>query len=259
MIQKTKAFEPLPSSHMFLLSHVAPSLNILSFILFADDSNIFLSQRDPQILLDKINFELVYVQDWIRANKLSLNINKTHYMIFSNSIDSLPGPVSIDGKDLQRVQYTKFLGILIDDRLSWKFHIDNLCRLVSRNIGVINKLKRKFPFQILLSPYMTLILAWFNSSKNLNNRIFILQKRILRIIHNVHFRSHTDILFFDNKILKIEDLYNWHLGIFMFQLSQNGLPSSLIVIFTRNYQIHSYPTRQLYQYHFSLLRTSLAQ
>ena len=112
----------------------------------------------------------------------------------------------------------------------------------------------------LIYPYLTYgILAWGNSSKILNNRILILQKRILRIIHNVHFRSHTDILFFNNKILKIEDLYNWHLGIFMFQLSQNELPSPLIAIFTRNYQIHSYPTRQLYQYHSPLLRTSLAQ
>ena len=124
-----------------------------------------------------------------------------------------------------------------------------------------------FPFRILLSLYMTLIypsltygiLAWGNSSKILNNRILILQKRIIRIIHNVHFLSHTNSLFLNNNILKIDDLYNWHLGIFMFQLSQKTLPSPLISIFTRNSEVHSYPTRQSNQYHPPLLRTSIAQ
>lgn len=86
---------------------------ILSLILFADETNIFLSHCNPQRLLDTVNSELILIYEWIQANKLSLNINKTNYMLFSNIIDSLPGEVFINGVALDCVQSYK---------ISWNIH-----------------------------------------------------------------------------------------------------------------------------------------
>ena len=184
----------------------------------------FLSCHDPQTLLNTINLELVLVQSWKQANKLSLNIKKTNYMIFSNTIDHLSGPIQINGIELECVQSTKFLGIHVDRKLTWKVHIIYLFLLLSRNIGVINHVNDTFPLPVLSSLYATHILpylncgilAWGNACKTLIDRILILQKRALRIIHNVYFRSHTNPLFLQDKILKINDSYSWYLGIFMF-------------------------------------------
>ena len=127
----------------------------MSFILFADDTNIFYSHRDPQYLLRTVNSELKRVQAWINANKLSLNVSKTQFMLFSNCIKSLPGNILIDNTNLNQVESTKSLGIYIDSDLSWKIHVNYLCKLISRNTGILNKLKHEFPTHILLSLYIT--------------------------------------------------------------------------------------------------------
>ena len=116
--------------------------SLLSFILFADDSNIFFFHRDPQTLLDIVNNELKFVQDWIHANKLSLNIKKTQYMVFKNNqVNPLPGHITINNVEIQQTECTKFLGLYIDNDLSWKSHINYLCKLLSRNTGILYKLK----------------------------------------------------------------------------------------------------------------------
>ena len=88
-----------------------------------------------------MNNELRLVQTWIHANKLSLNIEKTNYMIFSNSLNALPTPLKISDTNLQQVDSTKFLGLHIDNDLSWKTHINYLSKILSRNTGILNKLK----------------------------------------------------------------------------------------------------------------------
>ena len=138
------------------------SSNILSFILFADDSNLFYTHRDPAQLVSTLNTELINVANWIKANKLSLNLQKTNYMLFSNSITQLPNQVIFSETVIKEVKSMKFLGITIDDKLSWKYHIDNIRKTVSRNIGIINRVKQFLPLSVLLTLYSTFILPYLN-------------------------------------------------------------------------------------------------
>ena len=92
-----------------------------------------------------INEELNEVSNWFKANKLSVNASKTNYMILGtphmvSRLDELGTNVTLDDTNLERVKHTKFLGMLIDDCLSWKNHIDCVSKTISRNIGVMNKL-----------------------------------------------------------------------------------------------------------------------
>ena len=217
---------------LLFINDLPNSSDTLSFILFADDSNIFYSHRDPQFLLNKVNNEIEFVQDWICANKLSLNINKTHYMVFSNTVNSLPGHIFINNVTLRQIECTKFLGLYIDDDLSWKSHISYLCKLLLRNTGILYKLKEIFPIPILQTVYATLItsyihygiLAWGNSSSFLLNKILHIQKRAIRIVNHKHFLAHANMLFFTNNVLEITDLFLYNVGIFMYKLLQNDLP-----------------------------------
>ena len=130
-------------------------------------------------------------------------------MLFSNSLHNLPGHIILDGSTLKRVQSSRFLGITIDEELSWKPHVNNVCNTVSRNIGMINKLKHCFPQPTLKSLYYAIVyphlnygvLAWGNAYKTLMDRLLLLQKKALRIISNTDYRAHTDILFSTNRIL----------------------------------------------------------
>lgn len=237
--------------------------DVFSFILFADDSNIFLSHKNPQVLLQTVNIELSNIITWIHANKLSLNFQKTNYMLFSNSVKILPGNVLFGGVAIDRVNSTKFLGLYIDDKLNWKIHVNNICKLLSRNTGVICKLKRVIPKEILFILYSTLILpylnygilAWGNSSKSQNEKLFLIQKRVIRIICNVHFRTHTNALFHQHKILKVEDIYFMQLGSLMYDLNAGELPLALAQRFKKNSDIHRYNTRQASGLHLPRART----
>ena len=113
---------------------------------------------DPHILVNILVSELEILLSWIRTNKLSLNLQKKLNVWFSVTRYRLPMNITLDGTVLEIVSSTKFLGLTIDNKLSWKPHIDSVCRTISQNIGVINKLKYYFPTSTLLMLYSSLIL-----------------------------------------------------------------------------------------------------
>ena len=173
-------------------------------------------------------------------------------MLSSNTLKTLPGDIIINNVNLTQVDSTKLLGLHIDSDLSWKTHINFLSKLLSRNTGILNKLKNTFPTHILLTLYSTLILpylnygilAWGNSAKYRIEKIFIIQKRAIRIVNNVTYLYHTNELFILNRVLKIHDIFILNTRIFMYLLTRNELPNIFTPMFTRNEQIHTYPTRQ---------------
>ena len=96
---------------------------LLHFIIFADDTNIFFSDKDPVRLVNILNKELEKLSEWFRINKLSLNVKKSNYMVFCNrKIEFMP--VRLNDTVLLQVSVTKFLGVLIDDRFTWVNQID---------------------------------------------------------------------------------------------------------------------------------------
>lgn len=256
-----------PLLFILYINDFCKSSDILSFILFADDTNLFLSHQDPDHLVTTVNIELDKLTQWIRANRLSLNLQKTKYMLFSNSLVSLPGNIIFGDSPLDKVSDIKFLGVTIDDKFSWRLHIENISKTISRNIGIINRLKMHLPSKSLFTLYSSLILpylnygllAWGNASQVLIDKLLLLQKRVLRIICHTNFLAHTDPLFFDNKILKIKDLYLLQLGQFMLNFKKEALPEIFRTMFLKNHSFHNYPTRHSDEFHLPLLRTALAQ
>ena len=115
-----------------------------------------------------VNKELYEVTNyWFKANKLSVNATKTNFIIlgtpYMTSTETREDlKVSLDNTVLKRVKFTKFLGVLIDEFLTWKNHIDCISKTISRNIGVMNKLKHNIPYRILHTLYCTLISPYLN-------------------------------------------------------------------------------------------------
>ena len=96
---------------------------------FADDTNLLINGSNTNELGSVINSELAEIAKWLKVNKLSLNINKTHYMIFTTNRKIIPGVViNIEGHIINEVDSTKFLGIYLDNRLNWKKNTLHMCR-----------------------------------------------------------------------------------------------------------------------------------
>ena len=108
-----------------------------------------------------LNAEMEKLVIWLQANKLSLNINKTHYMIFSSKRKKVEtndgGQVLISNLPIKRVCSTRFLGVILDERLNWQEHIACIKSKISKSIGILYKAKRVFRSSTLLSLYNTLI------------------------------------------------------------------------------------------------------
>ena len=140
---------------LFILNDITNTSTLLDFLLFADDTTTLYS-----VLILLVNRELTEVSNWFKANKLSVNATKTNYMIMGTQyMTSMEDEgvsnvdIILDNTKLQRVDNTKFLGVTIDENLSWKNHIDGITKTISRNIGMINKLKFSIPERILRTLY----------------------------------------------------------------------------------------------------------
>ena len=93
-------------------------------IPFADDSNLLASSDDIQLLQSHIKEDLNNIAIWLKVNKLSLNIKKTHFMIFTKRKKKVTDvAINIEGNTIAEVSQTKFLGVYIDNKLTWKKHI----------------------------------------------------------------------------------------------------------------------------------------
>ena len=123
--------------------------------LFADDTNVFLTDTIFNDLESTMNKELCQLSDWLQSNKLSLNIKKTHYMIFTppRNKSNFNLDIKIDNCSIDRVMHTKFLGVIVDSQLSWKQHVNYIKGKIHKSIGIINRAKHFLNKDSLITLY----------------------------------------------------------------------------------------------------------
>ena len=115
--------------------------NILESNLFADDTNLFLNSPNILNLETNLNVELEKVSQWLYANKLSLNIEKTSFVVFHSPRRRIAHKLnlSISNTSVKSDNQVKYLGLIFDSNLNWKPYLQVLSKKVSRGIGVISK------------------------------------------------------------------------------------------------------------------------
>ena len=242
-----------PLLFLLYINDILNSSLILTFVLFADDTNVVFSHTDLNELINILNPELDKLSSWFKCNKLSLNINKTNFMYFHSTHikTDFPYNVEIDALPLEKKDSTKFLGITIDNQLTWGEHITNISAAIAKGIGILHKVKYLVPKSSLIMLYNTLILpyinycniVWGNCSTTRLNHILLLQKKAVRICTNSFYLMHTNPLFHQLKILKVDDINVLQTSLFMFKYKKEALPTIFRNYFTYNRNIHSYPTR----------------
>ena len=190
---------------------------------------------------------------------MTLNIKKSNYVIFHPYQKKTGIDINLKVfdnehktfKNLERKNFVKYLGVLIDNNLSWKHHIDYIALKISKTIGIISRLRHFIPTSILLDIYRSLIhpyisfglSVWGQTTKTNLKRILVLQKRVLRLIFFVNKREHAIPLFVRANILPVDMLYYKSMSILMHDINCTTAPSKLLDLFTRADSVHSYNTR----------------
>ena len=161
----------------------------------------------------------------------------------------------------------KYLGVLIDSHLSWRYHIDDISSKISKEVGIIARLRHFVPTSALLTIYRSLIeryisyglIAWGQAANPSLNKILILQKRALRLMCFSDTRAHTIPLFVRSGVLPLNMLYFKYSAILMHDISNNRARSKISELFVRFNMIHSHYTRFSLAGNFCVQRSRLNQ
>ena len=227
-------------------------------ILFADDTNLFCTSQNVNSLIEEINRELANVYAWVQSNKLSLNIDKTIYMLFSPKCACKPSKIIvIDGQSIMEVNETKFLGVIIDNRLKWSSHLGHISNKIPKGIGIITKVRKVFDASTLMSLYNSLILpyimycvhVWGSAYETHLRQLMTLQNKIVKLIAGVPRRTNADALYVKLNILPLKKLFVYNVGLFMYKYDNDMLPELFADMFTPVCNIHNYDTRKSSGYH----------
>lgn len=146
-----------PIPFLIYINDIVCASTKFKFTIYADDTTLLMADKNLQNLHTNLSNEISRVHQWIKVNRLKLNVNKTNYILFQNrSVRQCLPPVLHNGERIERVQYTKFLGVVIDEHLDWSQHIKEVCLKLSRTCGILYKIRKQLTTDAMLSIYYTL-------------------------------------------------------------------------------------------------------
>ena len=242
--------------------------------MYADDTTLvstieaFGDRRYPENIQRNIKSELAKIYDWLSC--LKLNVNKSKFMVFHKHPKVIPDlRIQMNNVEIDRVSEFNFLGVIVDEHITCKPHIEKIRVKILRIIRIMRKLQCTLTSSILLKIYNSLILPHFNyglcSWGFHSDDLFALQKKAVRVVANRPYITHTDPIFNKYTLIKIHGLYKLQLYNLFYRLCNNLLP---LYLNRTNYNLRNesiklpmtrrtfYVQSTKYQLHL-LLRTTL--
>ena len=184
-----------------------------------------------------MNKELKLLTLWLNLNRLALNVSKTNFVIFRSPKKPLNHNVTLimNKKAIEQKDHVKYLGILMEQHLSWKHQISNVSKKISRGTGILAKLRGIGMDKLLLSNvYYCLVFsylnygveAWGSASHSNLSKIRVLQNKAVRIISGRQYFQifgetpgplpSADPLYKELKFLDFNDIYNFSIAKFIY-------------------------------------------
>jgi len=166
-------------------------------ILFADDAAFYVEDREFIAVIRKLEGVISCLSDWLCINKLIPHESKTKIMCLTTRIHPVPPTILFNGVELEWVENFKYLGVIINNKLNFGTHIDEVCQKLSRACGVIYSVSRILPQKTLRVLYHSLfyshltqnIILWGGAPEYQTKQVRMLMNRVLRSILGVKFNS----------------------------------------------------------------------
>ena len=208
-----------PVLFLLYINDIAKISDKLSTTLFADDTTVAISDPCFDSLISNTNTELGKLHNWTVQNRLNLNVSKTMLLFFTNrNSGGLHQRICLGGEPVNHVQYSKFLGVFLDEKLDFVPHINSVCSKISKHSGILYKIKDKLTTDAKLSYYYALIYPylsynvciWGSTYPTHLQPLIVQQKRVVRIIAGSHYLAHTRPLFLQLGLLEFMDVYRFN-------------------------------------------------
>ena len=250
-----------PILFILYINDITTVSNLFSPILYADDTTLLSNHSNYEILLQTINNELPKLFKWTVANRLSLNVDKTFAMLFSNRRQNINNDLSIMFNNIP-VKFKKseeFLGLIVDEEVKFAEHTRFVCSKLSKAVGIIYKLRDYVPLGSLIGLYYNLAypyilygnLVWGGTFDVHVRPLTIMQKKLIRVLTNSEFLAHTEPLFKRLNILKVPDVHKMLVAQYVYKQGRGGS--------VRVDGAHNYGTRSQFDERPTFQRLSLTQ
>lgn len=235
--------------------------------LFADDTNVFVFEKTLDGIFCSANIIVQQLNNWFIANKLSVSVDKTCYSTFgyiSDNID-MQYVLKLHDQPIVRVEQCKYLGIIIDNKLTWKPHIDYVHSKLLKFTSIFYKLRWKLSSAVLRILYFAFVYphllygveVYGNCYRSHIDKLIILNNKLLRIIQNKPMKTHVSQLYRNFDTLPLPELHQFQLLCLVHKYlhCSNKLPAVFSNYFTLNQDVHDYNTRSTGNLHLTRVRT----
>ena len=271
-----------PLLFLIYINDIVNSSGLGHFVLFADDTNIFVVGKDEEQVYANANIVLDNICRYMFVNQLHINCSKSVYMHFRPHMNRNERQVcartrefgsektlKLNGSKLKKVDKVKFLGVIIDDRLTWEPQIEHLKEKLNSSIIVIKRIKKFIPESQYIKIYNALfkshlsycISCWGGISRYKLESLFAIQKRCVRLLFGIEYSfdhpgyyetcarvrtykehmadkiytlEHTKPLFNEKEILTVHHLYIQHTLLELYKIIKYRIPISLYDLFSQS-------------------------
>ncbi|MBM3939250.1 MAG: hypothetical protein FJ333_11450 [Sphingomonadales bacterium] len=237
-----------------------PRSSLFFSLLFADDTACLAAHSDIDVLYNMVNVELQKIACWFKTNKLSVNVSKTKYIHFHYKHkrvdltnykvyynDNEPGNVQDQTRifELSRIydanpnfedKYYKYLGILVDESLTFNAHLSYISTKLCRSLYILNKAKNTLPKSTLKNVYFALIhphllycmsITACTTKKNID-KLYKAQKKAIKIINNNPNNKSSKEIFKNMRILPFPQIAKLQQLLFMHSVYYEYCPRSFV-------------------------------
>ena len=205
-------FTTYPSTPILLyVNDIASNMTDENSILFADDTSSLLHDKNLISLLDKTKSSLTKIQSCFLSNKLSLSIEKSHYIVYRSSKGKLTLRacyIKINGSKINRVKEVEYLGLTLDENMNWRTPINKLCSNVARHFSVFFNIRSYMPEKLRKTLYYAFIYSiiqygievYGSAAKTIINQLYVTRNKLLKVLFNKHYRYQFNNLYRELKL-----------------------------------------------------------
>lgn len=200
--------------------------------LFADDTLLTISSSNIEDSISKINSDLSKLSEWLKMNKLKLNLSKTKYMVIGTKNIIVDTPITIDSIQIERVKQFKYLGIVLDEKLTFSEHMNSVIKKLSGKISYMYRVNKKLTKRAKLTVYNSMILPHFQYCSTILflgnegdlNQLQIQQNKVMRIVLNCSRETSVASMLDDLKWLNVRQLINYNVLFLIYKITKDLMP-----------------------------------